>query len=82
MKKIKEHFSGMSNTNGNISATKMWNLKNKLIPKNFNIPMAKKNKEGDLITSPRMLQKLCLDTFLDRLSPNIIKPELAELKKI
>ena len=57
-------------------------MKNKIIPKNTEPPIAKKSKNGILITSPDLLKKLCLDTFVERLTPNQIKPEFEHFEHL
>ena len=41
--------------------------------------MAKRDKNGNLITSPNLLKKLYLDTYKERLKSREMKPELLDL---
>ena len=42
--------------------------------------MAKKDSNGALITDKNMLEKLYLDTYIERLKPNKMAPELENLE--
>ena len=44
--------------------------------------MDKKDPKGNLITDKRLLEKLYLDTYVDRLKPNRIAPCLENLEKL
>ena len=70
---IKEHFKGISNTDGGLNPIKIWKLKKKIMPKHYNPPMAKIDQDGTLVTNPSSLKKLYLETYIRRLSPNNVK---------
>ena len=55
-------------------------VKQKLIPKSRDPPTAKRDESGNIITSPNLLKKLYLDTYVHRLRHRKIKPELETLK--
>ena len=57
----------------------MWKLKNALCPKLSDPPMAKRDQNGTLITSPHLLKNLFLETYKDRLRNREIKSELEDL---
>ena len=57
----------------------MWKLKKKLIRRNYDPPMAKQDKSGNLVTSAVKLKHLYEETYQDRLSQNEIKPDLKHL---
>ena len=58
----------------------MWDLQRKIFPKNPpNLPTAKIDVEGKIVTSHRDLQKLYLDTFVHRLRHRPIKEDYAEV---
>ena len=58
-----------------------WNLKKKLSPKNSQEPpMAKKDSLGNLVTDKAELEKLYLETYVNRLKPNQITPGLETLE--
>ena len=41
--------------------------------------MAKNDKDGNIITAPNGLKKLYLDTYMHRLRPREMKPELMDI---
>ena len=58
----------------------MWKLRNKLHPaKQIDPPMAKHDKEGNLVTAPPLIRKLYLDTYTERLRHREIKQEFTEV---
>ena len=60
----------------NISRS-IWKLKEKYFPKQkSSVPVAKKNKEGQLITNEAELKKLYLDNFIHQMRERPILPEL------
>ena len=44
--------------------------------------MAKRDKNGTLITSPGLLKSVYLETYKERLKAREIKPELSEIAKL
>ena len=76
-----EKFIGKnSDTYEGFNPIKTLSLKKKLIPKNnIEPPTAKCDRNGNLVTSKVELEKLYLQTYIDRLTPNPIKHELEEL---
>jgi hypothetical protein len=59
---------------------KTWRLKKKLAPKNVDeAPAAKKNKKGVLVTEKSELEKLYLETYIDRLKPNEVAEDLKDI---
>ena len=75
----KEYIDGVKNDRGEFSQLKLWKLKQKLCPKPCDPPMAKKDKEGNIITSPGLLKKLYLETYKERLRNRDMKEELMEV---
>ena len=60
----------------------IWKLKEKYFPKQkSSVPVAKKNKEGQLITNEAELKKLYLDNFIHQMSDGPILPELQSYEK-
>ena len=51
------------------------------MPKKSNDKIAKKDELGNLVSSPKLLKKMYLKTYLDRLSPNNINPTLKFLQE-
>ena len=81
---VRNYTKNLGTLEGNFSQLGMWKLKNQLIPKDVDPPMAKKDKIGNLITAPEALKNLYLETYQERLKPREIKPELQSnyLKKV
>ena len=62
---------------------KTWRLKKKLAPKNSeDPPTAKINKNGELVSDKSALEKLYLDTYVDRLQPNQTPEDLQDIVKL
>ena len=60
----------------------IWKLKEKYFRKQkSSFPVAKKNKEGQLITNEAELKKLYLDNFIHRMRDRPILPELQSYEK-
>ena len=76
---VREFTKSIESESGNFSQLGMWKLKNALCPKQSDPPMAKRDKNGTLITSPQLLKNLFLETYKDRLRPREIKSELEDL---
>ena len=81
-KVVEEHLSQLNSINGNFSQIKMWKLKNKLLPRPTDPPMAKKDKGGNLVTAPLPLKKLYLQTYKERLAQRPIKAEYQDIYKL
>ena len=59
---------------------KTWALKKKLAPNSASDPSAAKRDANDkLVTDKKELEKLYLQTYIDRLTPNPVKEELKDL---
>ena len=76
---VREYVQGVENDAGNFSQLKLWKLKQKLCPKNPDPPMAKKDRNGNLITSPESLKSLYLKTYQNRLQNREMKNELLDV---
>ena len=62
---------------------KTWKLKKKLVPKDSeDPPSAKMNQEGELLTDKTELEKLYLQTYIDRLKPNPVPKDLKDIFEI
>ena len=58
-------------------------MKKRLCPKNtIDPPAAKKDKHGNLVTEKELLEELYIDTYVERLQPNIISEGLENLEKL
>ena len=76
---VKEYIKSVENENGNFSQLKLWKLKQKLCPKICDPPMAKKDENGTLITSPELLKSLYLRTYKNRLKHRKMKDNLLDV---
>ena len=66
---------------GGISHNGVWKAKSSIIPsEKSNVPVALKDKMGNMITNSEGIKKLCLEEILERLRHREIRPDLAELK--
>ena len=78
---VKEHIAEMSNGSDQICRLNIWRLKKKLCPQNIDPPMAKRDKNGDLVSNPETLKQLYVDTYKDRLRHRIISTGYEDLEK-
>ena len=80
---IDEYFGSGDDGLDGFNQAKTWALKNKLSPKNADEPpMAKKDSKGNLITDKKLLEKVYMDTYIERLKPNKMAPGLENLEKL
>ena len=81
---VNNYTKSLGTLDGRFSQLGMWKLKNQLVPKDMDPPMAKQDKYGNLITTPEALKKLYLETYVDRLNHREIKPDMKNhyLKKM
>ena len=74
LKLISNHVEEMQ-IQGKFDVTKMWKLKRKLCPKSLEMPSAKLDEKGKLITDKSKLLDLYKRTYIQRLSPRPILPK-------
>ena len=79
LKIVREAVKIMENKEGGFSQGGMWKLRNSLVSKCIETPMAKRDWQGNLITDRNMLRQLYLNTYKERLKNQDIKPELRDL---
>ena len=80
---VREYIGQADDGLEGFNQAKTWTLNKKLSPKNTeDPPMAKKDANGALITDKKMLEKLYLETYVDRLKPNEITPGLEKLESL
>ena len=82
MKIIKEHYETVTDCAGSFNVPKMWGLKKKLKLQSNNVPSAKKDAAGNLVTTKNGLLDLYRKTYIDRLSHKPILPEYGQLKQL
>ena len=73
-KKISKHIEEISDPSNKFDNNKMWKLRKKLCPKVLEIPSAKLNEKGILITEKSQLKNLYKKTYIDRLSHREMLP--------
>ena len=78
--KIIKHTEEISNGDGDVARLNMWKLKKKLFPKHSEVPTAKKNSTGELVTNPQCLKEIYVETYKKRLSHRSMRPGLEFLE--
>ena len=79
---ILEQVSGMADTSGNLSRLKMWKIKQRICPKyEMNVPVAKKDKNGNIVCNKTELKTLYVNVYQDRLRHRSIPDEYLQLKE-
>ena len=79
---MQEHINTITDNEGRVSATGAWKLRRKISQRPPEQLTAKKDKEGNLITNPKLIKDIYLDAYVDRLKHREIIPELQNLKNI
>ena len=76
------NISSVEDMDGKFSNNKGWKLKRKLAPKenSLDAAVAMKNKNGTLITDRTQLEKMYVEFYQDRMTPNKITPGLENLE--
>ena len=80
--KLVEEYVASLTEKGRFSQTGMWKLRKKLHPQQVDPPMAKFDKNGNVITATPLLRKPYLDTYVERLRHRDIQPEYEELHEM
>ena len=76
---VKEQMKELNSIDGNFNQARIWKMKNKLLPRPKDPPMAKKDKGGNLISAPLPLKRLYIETYRERLSHRPIKSEFKDI---
>ena len=82
MNLIKEHYENVTDCSGAFNIPKMWGLKKKLNLASRDVPSAKKDKAGNMITTKNGLLALYRNTYIERLSHKKIRPEYEHMKEL
>ena len=77
--KIRDYIKSVENAEGSFSQIKLWKLKQRVCSKSADPPMAKKDSNGNLITTPDNLLNLYSDTYAYRLRNRQMKAELMDV---
>ena len=81
--KVNEHLGHISGENGKVNTHGVWKTKNKIFPKQKpTIPLAIKDKSGNLITGTDNIKSLILQMFVERLRKRPMHPELKRLQNM
>ena len=82
-KLIVDQVCEMSDITCSFSRVKMWQVKQKVCPKIEPVyPVAKLNKNGDLVSNRTELKTLYSETYSERLRHRTIKPVYSQLKQL
>ena len=76
---VKDYVENMENLDSSFSQLGLWKLKKKLCSKIFDPPMAKNDKNGNLVTSTEALKNLYLETYKNRLKHREMKEEYMDI---
>ena len=79
---IKEQIQELESTDGKFYQLGLWKVKEKLCPKQKEPPMAKRDGVGNLITAPKALKDLYLQTYSHRLRQRDISEDYKHLHSL
>ena len=81
--KIMDNFKHLDQSEGETFANGIWKIKKKIMPKNkTSLPAAKVDVNGKLVTEPKALKKLYLETFQHRLRSRPSKKDYVEIEQL
>ena len=79
---IMKHFKTFSEDPEKVNLTQMWKNMKKIWPKfGSNLPTAKKDHNGKIITDPKSLKSLLVKEYKERLRTRPTRPDFAESEK-
>ena len=78
--KINEEIANIDCEEGGVNSGHLWKLKKKLSPKCRDPPTAMMDAEGNLVTSPNLIEDLALKTYTERLKNRPMKNEMNDLR--
>ena len=81
-KVVAEQVADLDSLGGKFCQLGMWKIKRKIFPRCGDPPTAKKDAFGNLITAPRALKKLYLNTYKNRLEHRIILERFQDLRQL
>ena len=82
MKQIKYFTDGVDALNGSLCNINFWKMKKRFIQDKDDPPAAKKDAQGNIITSSSALQNLYLGTYEKRFSPAVIEKDYGDIFKL
>ena len=81
MSKILDEIKGMDSESGGLNVGNMWKIKDKIVPKVSDVPIAMKDPSGKLIISQKDIQKETMSYYTNILKNRDIKEGLEEHQK-
>ena len=75
-----QHVQCISSEGNSVNRLNMWKIKQKLLPTNSELPTAKKNSDGELVTSSESLKDLYVQTY--HRTPRIPQKTVVQTKVI
>ena len=78
--KIEEELNGIKYDEGGIHSGKLWKLRKKLFPNSRDPPTAMLDKDENLVTSEAEIEKLAIETYVERLSNREMRPNLQAIR--
>ena len=79
--KIVKYFKSFSDNHETINMQEMWKRNKKLWPKvGNNLPTAKKNHKGKLVSNPGAIKKLLAREYKDRLRRRPVRPDITDIR--
>ena len=83
MKEINETIGHITGEDGAVAHSGVWNAKNKYTEnKKTTVPVAHKDKQGNMVTNLEGIKKICLDEILERLRNRKMHPDFTELQSL
>ena len=80
--KILKHFKNISDNPDNVNLSQVWKKMDKLWPKvGSNLPSAKKNHKGRIVSEPNELKVLLAKEYKERLRTRPVRPDLENLEQ-
>ena len=79
-KLVTSQLEQIDTLDGSFNQTGMWNIKKRIFPRQKEVPTAKYDPFGNLITGGLALKKLYLRTYKDRLEHRPIREKFADIK--
>ena len=80
--KISEQISELSVGQGEFSQAGVWKVKSKICPRARDPPMAKRDSDGNLVTSADGLKSLYLETYQHRLRHRTIESKYDDILQL
>ena len=80
-KKLREELDKFKTNKGGLNEKQIWKLKKKLCPRSTDPPTAMLDKEGNLLTGNKAIERRAVEVYRQRLAGNQMAENLAELEK-